>query len=115
YLIKLLSRRFIFVDGIVVVFEVPVSEQGHHHPEAIELARAEKTIVPPVPCACFFFVFRMALEPDPFHMIRQCYELLATPAKVARQAFNRHFRKIVVLVREVSHCPEQTGGNWLRL
>src|SRR5947209_17671967 len=76
HLIELLARFFIFIDSVVIIFQVPVADQGHHDSQAVELPCSLETVVPPVPRARFLRMFRMPLEPHAFHVARRGNELL---------------------------------------
>ena len=105
---------FISEDGIVFVLEVPVAEKGHHHPQAVELARAHKWIVLPVPVGIFFFAASMALQAGSINMVWRNH--VALPAvQVGGKLLHFQIGDVIVLIGEIADGPQKPGRHHFRL
>src|ERR1700704_4287539 len=55
------------VNSVVRVLQVPVVDQRHHHSQSIQLARAAKRIVTPLPVSYLLFALQVSLQPHIVH------------------------------------------------
>ena len=99
--------------AIVDVLQVPVVEERHHHPETVELARADEGIVVPAPRGRFFAASALALQTRSRHDVFAGDELL--PAGEPWQSQDADLRPVVVFVDHVAGSPEQARGGRFRL
>ena len=77
--------------AIVDVLEVPVVEERHHHPETVELTRADERIVVPAPRGRFFAAAALTLQTGSRHDAFAGDELL--PAGEPWQSHDAHLRR----------------------
>src|ERR1700739_2406038 len=101
-------------DGIVLVLKVPVAQESHHHSQPVELARAHKWIVPPVPGIFFLLPARMSLKACSINMARRDYVALSAVQEGGKFLYCQ-IRDVVIVIGEVANSPQQPSCNDFRL
>jgi hypothetical protein len=95
---------FICEYGVVLVLEVPIAQESHHHPQPVKFACAHKWIVPPVPVGFLFLITMMSLKARSIKMPGRNYVALST-VQVGGKFFHFQVRDVIVLIREIAYRP----------
>jgi hypothetical protein len=105
---------FICVYGVVLVLEVPIAQESHHHPQPVKFACAHKWIVPPVPVGFLFLITMVSLKASSIKMSGRNYVALPT-MEMSGKVVHRQIRDVIVLIREIADGPQQPGCHHFRL
>ena len=99
--------------AIVDVLQIPVVDERHHHPEAVELARADEGIVVPAPRGRFFAASAAGAPDAPRHDASPVTN--SCPRASRGNPTTRIPGAVVVLIDHVTGSPEQACGGRFRL
>ena len=100
------------VDSIVFILQIPIVDERHHHPQAVQFLRPTKGVVCPLPLPDLLLAFVMSLEPNVVNGAVGFHQFLA--AMQLRHFSNLQVWDKVILIGEVADCPNQAGSHGFR-
>src|SRR5439155_3723882 len=59
--------RVLFIDRIVPVFEIPIVDERHQYPQAVELTRSAEAVLAPTPSTDPFLGFQITFQSGVAH------------------------------------------------
>src|SRR5207247_8777305 len=107
------GRLRTFIDGIVLVLQIPTIHQCHHHAKSVELPSAGKWIAFPSPTANLLLALRMPLEAHLLDYSTRPDQVLTT-FEMSRHVLDFYSRYEIILSSEVTGGPSQAPRRGLR-
>ena len=108
-----LMRVFQLEDAVVDVFQVPIVDDCHQHPQAVQFSRAREWILTPRPLSNLRSLIRFPLQPHAMHGAVAVDHPLTT-MDVGRHLVDANFVDEVLLFGGVADSPQQTTGRRFR-